>query len=83
MPCLSISIADTITCPVLDLRTTSCRNVQRFLGGLVVKAHRLVYHSTLGSRAVKEKEERQASGSGVWRFRVYVLGCGGLVLSGW
>jgi len=32
------------------------RNVQRFRGGLVVKAHRLVYHSTLGSRVIKKKK---------------------------
>ena len=30
------------------------RNVKRFRGGLVFKAHRLVYHSTLGSRVIKE-----------------------------
>ena len=28
-------------------------NVQRLRGGLVCKAHRLVYHSTLGSRVIK------------------------------
>ena len=26
------------------------KNVKRFRGGLVVKAHRLLYHSTLGAR---------------------------------
>ena len=31
------------------------RNVQRFQGGLACKAHRLIYHSTLGLRVVKEK----------------------------
>jgi len=30
-------------------------NVQRFRGGLVFKAHRLVYHSTLGLRVIKKK----------------------------
>ena len=30
------------------------RNVNRFRGGLVFKAHRLVYHSTLGSRVIKK-----------------------------
>ena len=34
------------------------RNVQRFRGGLALKAHRLVYHSTLGSRVVKKKRRR-------------------------
>jgi len=29
--------------------------VQRFRGGLVFKAHRLLYHSTLGSRVIKKK----------------------------
>ena len=31
-------------------------NVQRFRGGLVFKAHRLSYHSTLGSRVMKKKK---------------------------
>ena len=34
------------------------RNVERFRGGLVVKAHRLVYHSTLGLRVIKKKKEK-------------------------
>jgi len=33
------------------------RNVKRFRGGLVFKAHRLVYHSTLGSRVIKKKKK--------------------------
>ena len=32
--------------------------VQRFRGGLVFKAHRLVHHSTLGWRVVKKKKEK-------------------------
>ena len=32
------------------------RNVKRFRGGLVFKAHRLVYHSTLGWRVIKKKK---------------------------
>ena len=32
------------------------RNVQRFRGGLVVKAHRLLHHSTLGLGVVKKKK---------------------------
>ena len=32
------------------------RNVQRFRGGLVFKAHRLLYHSTLGLRVMKKKD---------------------------
>jgi len=31
--------------------------MKRFRGGLVCKAHRLVYHSTLGWRVIKKKEE--------------------------
>jgi hypothetical protein len=33
------------------------RNVKRFRGGLVCKAHRRLYHSNLGSRVRQEKEE--------------------------
>ena len=33
------------------------RNVHRFRGGLVFKAHRRVYHSTLGSRVIKKKKK--------------------------
>jgi len=32
------------------------RNVNRFRGGLVFKAHRLVYHSTLGLGVLKKKK---------------------------
>jgi len=32
------------------------RNVKRFRGGLVFKAHRLVYHTTLGLRVIKKKK---------------------------
>ena len=32
-------------------------NVQRFRGGLVFKAHRLLYHSTLGVRVIKKKKK--------------------------
>ena len=31
-------------------------NVQRFRGGLVFKAHRLLYHSALGLRVMKKKK---------------------------
>ena len=33
-----------------------CMHVKRFQGGLVSKAHRLVYRSTLGSRVIKKKK---------------------------
>ena len=32
------------------------KNVERFWGGLVLKVHRLLYHSTLGSRVITKKE---------------------------
>ena len=32
------------------------KNVKRFPGGLVIKADRLVYHSTLGWRVIQEKK---------------------------
>ena len=35
-----------------------CRNAKRFRGGLVFKAHRLLYHSTLGWIVTKKKKER-------------------------
>ena len=34
-------------------------NVKRFRGGLVFKAHRWLYHSTLGSRVIKKKEKKR------------------------
>ena len=36
------------------------RNVQRFRGGLVFKAHRLLYHSTLGLRVIKKSRRNVA-----------------------
>jgi len=41
--------------------------VQRFRGGLVFKAHRLVYHSTLGLRVLKKKKKVMDLGSANWR----------------
>ena len=32
--------------------------MKRFRGGLVFKAHRLEYHSTLGCRVIKKKEDK-------------------------
>ena len=31
--------------------------MQQFRGGLVFKEHRLVYHSTLGLRVIRKKED--------------------------
>ena len=39
------------------------RNVQRFRGGLLFKAHRLLYHSTLGIRVIQKKKKVTLSGS--------------------
>ena len=39
--------------------------MKRSRGGLVFKAHRLVYHSTLGWRVIKKEEE------GWWKRRVF------------
>ena len=39
------------------------RNAKRFRGGLVFKAHRLLYHLTLGSR-VKEKKRKRGGSDG-------------------
>jgi len=36
--------------------SVSLVSLQRFRGGLVVKAHRLVYHSTLGWILIKKKK---------------------------
>ena len=46
------------------------RNVKRFRGGLVFKAHRLLYHSTLGLRVIKTKI---AHGSDVLAPRTHTL----------
>ena len=35
------------------------RNVERFRGGLVSKAHRLLCHSTVGSKAIKKKKKKK------------------------
>ena len=37
--------------------------VQRLQGGLVFKAHRLFYHSTLGLRVMKKKRMRHRGGA--------------------
>jgi len=36
------------------------QHVKRFRGGLVFKAHRLLYHSTLGLRVIKKKKKRSS-----------------------
>ena len=42
---------------VLNLKTTICRNVKRFRGGLLFKAHRRLYHSTLRLRVIKKEKK--------------------------
>ena len=37
------------------------RNAERLRGGLVFKAHRLLYHSTLGSRVIKKKKKKSGT----------------------
>ena len=37
----------------------SPENVQRFRGGLVFKAHGLLYHSTLSLRVIKKKKKKK------------------------
>ena len=46
------------------------RNVEQFRGGLVLKAHRLLYHSTLASRIIRNKRPRSGSGFGAKPCRV-------------
>ena len=48
----------------LEVEQPLGRHVQRFRGGLVFKAHRLLYHSTLGSRVIKKKKKRSLSRRG-------------------
>ena len=41
------------------------RNVERFRGGLVFQAHRLLNHSTLGSRVTKKKKKEKRTSAPV------------------
>ena len=52
------AIVDT-EMPVGGKEELLCRNVKRFRGGLLFKAHRLVYHSTLVWRVTKKQEGPQ------------------------
>ena len=45
-----------LQCSARGVKMAICRNVKRFRGGLVFKAHRLVYHSTLGLRVIKKRK---------------------------
>ena len=59
-------------------------NVQWFRGGLVFKAHRLLYHSTLGLRVIKKKRRCGAwvAAFGMWDFGFRVPGFR-FQVSGW
>jgi len=46
------------------------RNVKRFRGGVVSKAHRLLYHSTLGLSVIKKKKTEVEDGRPPGRGRV-------------
>ena len=58
------------------------RNVKRSRGGLVFKAHRLVYHSTLGWRVIKKEKIDHAqelwlcARAWVWSLGLRVWGLG-------
>ena len=43
--------------PGQERMPSECRNVERLQGGLVVKAHRLFYHSTLGLRVIEKPSD--------------------------
>jgi len=53
------------TSPAPSVRLETCSGsgirvkgyVKRFRGGLIFKAHRWLYHSTLGSRVIKKKKK--------------------------
>ena len=59
------------------------RIVVQFRGGLVLKAHRLLYHSTLGSRVIKKKKREGAYAVGEsGRSLVHSRSCEDRVLDG-
>jgi len=64
--CLEKNVArDALVTPIILHRIVSRETSQRTLrGGLVFKAHRLLYHSTLGSRVGKQKKKESKC---VWR----------------
>ena len=75
---LSLTITGRVGNPGRDQQL--CRNV-RFRGGPVFKAHRLVYHSTLGWRVMIKRREGPARSAKrllrqtpALRFKVYFLG---------
>ena len=57
------------------------RNVQRFREGSVFKAHRLLYQSTLGSRAIQRKKKKKMLGGGEGRIQGVDVLCIGLTVN--
>jgi len=57
---LVITIIEWIRTSRLSIKDSLC--LWRFRGGLVLKAHRLLYHSTLGLREIKRERELTAMG---------------------
>ena len=43
--------------------------MERFRGGLAFKAHRLLYHYTLGSRVIKKKK-KQGTPEAIWALKL-------------
>ena len=58
-------VARVVLPPRADLRLEE--EALLFRGGLVFKAHRLLYHSTLGLRVIKKKKEALRIVSGLGR----------------
>ena len=52
-PCISLDL--------LQCYSRLIDSAKRFRGGLVFKAHRLVYHSTIGSSVIKKKKNIDSS----------------------
>ena len=72
---LDLSLSHSIRVVIGGAVIKEGRVVQRFRGGLVFKAHRLLHHSTLGLRVIKKKKKvvigpRQIRGpTSAWRLR--------------
>jgi len=47
--------------PLQTISRLDEQHMKRFRGGLVIKAHRLLCHSTLGLRVIKEKKKNSIS----------------------
>ena len=58
LECIHVHVQSEIAAVVTRL-SMRCgwAHVKRFRGGLVFKAHRLLYHSTLGLRLIKKKKK--------------------------